>query len=145
MKIKLNQSFYRNILISFWILFLALGSFSYFLGFDITVKSALLYLLFVFSCSLIFFFIYLIIDTSNKNYLIFDNEKIIECIKTNERTLVYFNQILYTKYHNAIDIIGGDIDFGYVEIVYKLDSKDKEAKYIYLYLSKRNYKKIFKK
>ena len=145
MKIKSNQSFYRKILMSFWMLFLILGSFAYFLGFDINTRSLLLYLLFVFSCTLILLFVYIIIDASNKNYLIFDEEKIIEYRKTNERTLLYFNQILYTKYHNKIDIIGGHIDFGYVEIVYKLDNKDKDAKYMNLYLSKKNYKKIFKK
>lgn len=145
MKIKLNQSFYGKILISFWLLFLLFGSFAYFLSFDFNIRSLLFYLLFVFSCTLILLIIYFIIDTSNKNYLIFDEEKIVEYKKTNERTLVYFNQIIYTKYHNKIDIIGGHIDFGYVEIVYKLDSKDKDAKHINLYLSKKIYKKIFKK
>lgn len=144
MKIKLNQSLYRNILISCWILFIILGSFTYFLGFEINIKSALFYLLFVVSCAFILLIIYFIIDLSNKKFLIFDNEKIVEYRKNSEKTLVYFNQILYTKYHNEVDIIGWNIDFGYAEIVYKLDSKDKENKYMNLYLSKRNYIKIFK-
>jgi hypothetical protein len=145
MKIKLNQSLYRNILISFWILFIILGSFAYFLGFEINARSVLFYLLFAVSCAFVLLIIYFVIDASNKNFLIFDKEKIVEYRNSCEKTLVYFNQILYTKYHNEIDIIGGHIDFGYVEIVYKLDSKDKECKYINLYLSKKIYKKIFKK
>ena len=145
MKIKLNQSLYKNILISFWFLFFSIETFAYFLGFEINIKSALYYLLGVVSYTLILFIIYLVIDTSNKNFLLFDKEKIVEYRKGNEKILVYFKQILYTKYHNGIDVIYGFTDFGHVEIVYKLDSKDIEPKRLNLYLSKKNYKKIFNK
>ncbi len=143
MKIKANRNLYKNILIAFCILIIFIGSLGYFLGFSINAKSLLYYLIFLISVMLFFVVLFLIIDKLNKTYIVFDKEKIIERHNNEEKIIVYFNQILYTRYHNSIDLFFGNIDFGYVEIVYKIDSKDKEAKRIGLYLSKKNYKKIF--
>jgi len=143
MKIKANQNLYKNILIAFASLLIFMGSLGYFLGFNVNTKSLLFYVLFLISTILLFFVAFLIVDKNNKNYIIFDDDKIIEKNKYNERIMVYYNQILCTKYHNSIDLLYGNIDFGYVEIVYKMDSKDREPKLIHLYLSKKDYKKIF--
>lgn len=143
MKIKANQNLYKNIFIAFASLLIFMGSLGYFLGFNVNTKSLLFYVLFLISTILLFFVAFLIVDKNNKNYIIFDDDKIIEKNKYNERIMVYYNQILCTKYHNSIDLLYGNIDFGYVEIVYKMDSKDREPKLIHLYLSKKDYKKIF--
>ena len=143
MKIKANQNLYKNVLIAFASLLIFMGSLGYFLGFDVNIKSLLFYVIFLVSTIILFLVVFLIIDKNNKKYIIFDEDKIIEKNKYNERIIVYYNQILYTKYHNSIDLFYGNIDFGYVEIAYKIDSKDKETKLIHLYLSKKNYKKIF--
>lgn len=145
MKIKANRNLYQNILIAFATLIIFLGTLAYFLGFDVNEKSLLYYALFLISTIILFLILFIIIDGMNKKFIIFDNDKIIEMYKNNEEIILCFNQILYTKYHNNIDLIYGIIDFGYVEIVYKLDSKDKEPKSLNLYLSKKNYKKIFTK
>lgn len=143
-RIKANQSLYKNILIAFAILIILMGSLGYFLGFHINTESLLFYTVFLVSTSIVFGVIFLVIDKSNHKYIIFDEEKIIEKNRENEKIIVYYNQILYTKYHNRIDLIYGIIDFGYVEIVYLTDSKDKEKNSVCLYLSKKNYKRIFK-
>lgn len=145
MRIKANRNLYQNILIAFATLIIFLGTLAYFLGFDVNGKSLLYYAIFLISTIILFFILFIIIDTINKKFIVFDNDKIIEMNKNNKKIILYFNQILYTKYHNNIDLIYGIIDFGYVEIVYKLDSKDKEPKCLNLYLSKKNYKKIFNK
>ena len=145
MKIKANRNLYQNILIAFATLIIFLGTLAYFLGFDVNKKSLLYYAIFLISTIILFFILFIIIDKSNKKFIVFDNDKIIEMYKNNEKIILYFNQILYTKYHNSIDLIYGIIDFGYVEIVYKLDSKDIKPKCLNLYLSKKNYKKIFNK
>lgn len=145
MRIKANQNLYKNILIAFASLFIFVESLGYFLGFNVSIKSLLFYIVFLVSTIILFLVVFLIIDKNNKNYIIFDEDKIIENNKYNERIIVYYNQILYTKYHNRIDLFYGNIDFGYVEIAYKIDSKDKETKLIHLYLSKKNYKNFFVK
>ena len=145
MKIKANQNLYKNILIAFCSLIIFIGTLAYFLGFDLNIKSLLYYAIFLTSTIIVFFGLFLIIDKINKKYIVFDNDKIIEMHSNEEKVILYFNQILYTKYHNNIDLLYGNIDFGYVEIVYKTDSKDKEPKSLNLYLSKKNYKKIFNK
>lgn len=145
MKIKANRNLYQNILIAFATLIIFLGTLAYFLGFDVNEKSLLYYAIFLISTIILFFILFIIIDKINKKFIVFDNDKIIEMYKNNEKIILYFNQILYTKYHNSIDLISGIIDFGYVEIVYKLDSKDIEPKCLNLYLSKKNYQKIFNK
>ena len=143
MIIKANQNLYKNILICFAVFIILVGTLAYILGFDIDTKSILYYVIFLNSTIILFFIAFLIIDKINKKYIIFDEEKIIEKNDADERIILYNNQILYTKYHNKIDLIFGIIDFGYVEIVYKIDSKDKQPKYLHLYLSLKNYKKIF--
>ncbi|MBQ7225409.1 MAG: hypothetical protein IJX02_02265 [Clostridia bacterium] len=145
MKIKANRNLYKNILIAFCSLIIFIGTLAYFLGFDLNIKSLLYYAIFLTSTIIVFFGLFLIIDKINKKYIVFDNDKIIEMHSNEEKVILYFNQILYTKYHNNIDLLYGNIDFGYVEIVYKTDSKDKEPKSLNLYLSKKNYKKIFNK
>ncbi len=142
MKIKANRNFYKNVLIAFASLLIFMGSFGYFLGFEVNVNSLMYYALFLVSTILLFLVVFLIIDISNKKYFVFDDGKIIEKNKHNERLIVCYNQILYTKYHNSIDLFYPNIDFGYAEIVY-FDSKDRETKSIHIYLSKKNYKKIF--
>ena len=126
MKIKLNQNLYKNMLIALASLIICIGTLSYFIGFSISVKSMLFYVIFLISTITLFFIIFLIIDKINKTYLIFDEEKIMEISQTDKKILVYYNQILYTKYHNKIDLFFCSIDFGYVEIVYKENPKDKE-------------------
>ena len=143
MKIKANQSLYKNILIAFAFLIVFMGSLGYFLGFAITIESFFFYILFLASTSVVFLVTFWVIDKSNHKYIIFDDEKIIEKNRENETIIVYYNQILYTKYHNNIDLIYGIIDFGYVEIVYLTESMDKEKKFVHLYVSKKNYKRIF--
>ena len=145
MKIKANRNLYKNILIAFCSLIIFIGTLAYFLGFDLNIKSLLYYAIFLTSTIIVFFGLFLIIDKINKKYIVFDNDKIIEMHSNEEKVILYFNQILYTKYHNNIDLLYGNIDFGYVEIVYKTDSKDKEPKSLNLYLSKKNYQKIFNK
>lgn len=145
MKIKANQNLYKNILIAFAGLIIFMGSLGYFLGFDINKKSLVFYVIFLISTITLFLIIFLIVDKSNKKYIVFDENKIIEKNKHDEKVIVYFNQILYTNYHNSIDLLNGNIDFGYVKIAYKVDTKDKEPKFIQFYLSKKNYKKIFEK
>lgn len=143
--IKSNQSFYKNVLIAFNGLIILMGSLCYFLGFTIDASSLLFYGVFLISTIISFFIVFLIIDKCNKKYIVFDGEKIKEESKYGEKVIVYYHQILYTRYHNRIDLFHGIIDFGFVEIVYKTDSKDKEPKYCCLYLSKKNYRKIFHK
>ena len=143
MQIKANQNLYRHILIGFAALIIFMGTLAYFLGFNINVQSILYYVLFLISTIILFFVIFLFIDKTNKKYIIFDEEKIIEKDKVDERIIVFYNQILYTKYHNKIDLFYGIIDFGYVEIVYKVNSKDPHPQRLYLYLSPKNYSKIF--
>ena len=144
MQIKANQHFYKNVIIAFAVLILFMGSLSYFLGFDINTGSLLYYLLFILLTVFTFVMIFIIVDKFNEKYIIFDDEKIIEKYKSSEKIIVYFDQILYTKYHNSIDLTIGNIDFGYVEIVYKFNNTDKEPKHLNLYLSKKNYKRLFK-
>lgn len=143
MKIKANRNLYKNVLIAFASLLIYMGSLGYFLGFDVNIESLLFYVLFLVSTMILFLVVFLIIDKINKKYIIFDEEKIIEKNKYNERIILYYNQIVYTKYHNSIDLFNCIIDFGYVEIGYIIDIKDKETKVTHLYLSKKNYKKIF--
>ena len=134
-----------SILIAFSLLIIFIGTLSYFLGFDVNIESLLYYVVFLIFTILFFFVLFLIIDKMNKKYIVFHNDKIIEMHDNEEKVILYFNQILYTKYHNDINLIYGIVDFGYVEIVYKINSKDKEPKHLNLYLSKKNYKTIFKK
>ncbi|MBQ2804606.1 MAG: hypothetical protein IJF10_01880 [Clostridia bacterium] len=145
MKVKANQNFYKNIVILFGSVIVFNGSFGYFLGFTINAKSLAFYGIFLILTIFLCFIIFIVIDKCNKSYIVFDEEKIKEESKHGQKIIVYYNQILYTKYHNSIDILMGHMDFGYVEIVYKIDSKDKEPKHICLYLSKKNYKKFFNK
>lgn len=144
MRIKANQNLYRNILIAFNGLIVYMGSLSYFLGFDVNANSLLFYAIFLISTIVFFGTVFLIIDKCNKKYIVFDEEKIWEESKDGEKLIVYYNQILYTKYHNRIDLFYGYADFGFVEIVYKNDSNDRESKNVCLYLSKKNYKKFLK-
>lgn len=144
MKLKANQHFYKNVLIAFAGLIIFMGSLGYFLGFDINTKSLLYYLLFILLTISIFVIIFIIIDSLNPKYIIFDDEKIIVKDEFAEKIIVYFNQILYTKYHNSIDLTIGSIDWGYVEIVYQINNTDNEPKHLNLYLSKKNYKSLFK-
>lgn len=143
MRLKANRNFYKNILISFCGLFIFMESLSYFLGFTVNANSILIYFIFLISTIILFLIIFLIVDMFNKKYIVFDKEKIIEESKCGEKIIVYYNQILYTKYHNRIDLFNGNIDFGFVEIVYKTDARDKQTKRFCLYLSKKKYKKIF--
>ena len=113
-------------LIAFGLVIVFAGSLVYFLGFNVNIKSLLFYCVFLVSTAIFCLVIFLIIDKLNKTYIIFDEEKIVEKSKYNERTIVYYNQILYTQYHDKIDLINCT-DFGYVEIVYKIDSKDNDA------------------
>lgn len=144
MRIKANQNLYKNTLIIFNVLTVFMGSLSYFLGFDINAKSLLFYGIFLISTVVIFFVIFLVVDKCNKKYIVFDEDKINEEFQNDNKIIIYYNQILYTKYHNSIDILYGNIDFGFLEIVYKNDSKDKDPKIIHIYLSKKNYNKLFK-
>lgn len=144
MKIKANQQLYKYILLAIAILLIFISSLGYFLGFSINVFSFLTYLLVILSIVLLSFLSYLIIDKMNHKYIVFDDEKIIERNRSLEKIIVYRHQILYTKYRNSINLIYGIIDFGYAEIAYKLDFKDKETKYINLYMPLNMYKKIFK-
>lgn len=141
MKIKANQSFYKNLIIAFAGLLILIGSFSYFLGFDINIKTLSYYGLFLAFVTLLSCFTFVIIDMFNRKYIIFDEEKIIEKDKSNERIIVYYDQIFYTKYHNKIDVFFGIIDFGYVEIVCNTYLNDKNDTRICIYLSKKHYKK----
>lgn len=143
MRVKANQNFYKNVLIAFGCVIVYGGSLAYFLGFSINVNSLLFYAIFLISTCSLCFGIFLVIDKCNKKYIVFDEEKIKEESKNGETVIVYYHQILYTKYHNSIDPFLGNIDFGFVEIAYITDSGNKE--HYHLYLSKKNYKKIFKK
>ncbi len=143
MRIKANRNLYKNILIAFSGLIILMGSLGYFFGFNINAQSLFFYAVFLISTVIVFLVIFFVIDQCNKKYIVFDGEKIKEESRHGEKILVYYNQILYTKYHNSIDLFIGNIDFGYVEIVYKIDSKDKDAKRFCLYFSKKNYKKMF--
>ncbi len=142
---KANRNLYKNILIGFACVFIFMGSLAFILGFAINTKSLLHYGVFLISTIILFFLIFLIVDKINKEYIVFDKEKIIKKIGADERVIVYYNQILRTEYHNKIDLMFGTIDFGYVEIVYKINPKDKELKYLHLYLSSKDYKEIFVK
>ena len=143
MKIKANQSLYKNIMIAFASLVILMGSLGYFLGFNISRETLLFYIVFLISTILFFLIVFLIVDKVNNKYFIFDEEKVIEKKHTDEKVILYYNQILYTKYHNQIDLLYGIIDFGYVEIVYKTSLNDKQSKQLCIYLSKKNYNKIF--
>ena len=55
---------------------------------------------------------------------------------------MYYNQIQNIKYYNRIDLIRGIIDFGYADIIYKVDIKEKELRHISLYLSKKHYEEF---
>ena len=143
MKIKANQQLYKGISIAIATLFIFISSLGYFLGFDINVFNFCIYLLILLSIACLSLLLYFVIDRINHKYIVFDNEKIIEQNRYAERILVYRHQILHTKYHNSINLIWGIIDFGYVEIAYRVDSRDKNTKYINLYLSPKVYKDIF--
>ncbi len=142
-EIKVNRNLYKNILILFFIVIGFVESLAYFLGFDINAKSILYYVIFLISTMLLFFALFLIIDKLNKKYIVFDGEKIIEKHNNEEKVFLYYDQILGTKYHNNIDLVFGIIDFGYVEIKYKINSKDKDLKHLCIYMSKKMYIKIF--
>lgn len=142
-RIKANQSLYKNILIACNGLLILMGSFSYFFGFAINANSLLFYGIFLISTTLFCLILFLVVDTCNKKYIVFDGEKIKEESKHGEKIIVYYHQILYTRYHNRIDLLLGNIDFGFVEIVYQPEPKEKEPKHFSLYLSKKNYKKLF--
>ena len=143
MKIKANQSLYRNIILAFAVLFICICTASYFLGFDVNVDSFVIYLITAFAIVLVFILLYCLIDKLNHKYIVFDDEKMIEINRDTKKVLGYYHQIAYTKYHNQIDLIGGFIDFGYVEIVFMKNATEAEAKRINLYLSKKQYAKIF--
>ncbi len=145
MKIKENRNFYKNVLILFALVVIFIESLAYFLGFDIdiNIESLLFYGIGLLSTVILFWVIFLIIDKCNNRYIIFDGEKIIRKTKDSETILLYYYQILYTKYRNNIDLLYGYADFGYAEIVYKNDTKDKEAKRMGIYLSKKEYKQLF--
>ena len=145
MVIKANQNLYKNILVGFASVFIFMETLAFFLGFNINTKSILHYVVFLISTIIFFFVIFLIVDKMNKKHIVFDKGKIIEKNGADERVIVYYNQILRTKYHNKIDLMFGIVDFGYVEIVYKINPKDKELKYLHLYLSPKDYKEIFVK
>lgn len=144
MRIKANQNFYKNILIAFNGLIVYMGSLGYFFGFDVNANTLLFYAIFLISTVILFFIIFLVIDKCNKKYIVFDDEKIKEESNGCEKVIVYYNQILYTKYHNRIDVFNCNIEYGFVEIVYKNNSNDKEPEIVNIYLSKKNYKKLFK-
>lgn len=96
------------------------------------------------SAILVALLLFWLIDTLDQSYVIFDDEKIIEKNRHGEERAVYYNQIVYAKYRNGIDLLDGRFDIaGHVDIVYKLDSKDHGPKRIALYLSKKVYKKVF--
>ena len=143
MTIKENRNFYKNVLILTASLFIFMESFSYFLGFDINAESLLFYGIGLVSTVILFWIIFLIIDKCNNTYIIFDGEKIIRKKKENETILLYDYQILHTEYCNEVNLLYGYADFGYVKIMYKYDSKDKEAKYRGIFMSKKEYKKLF--
>ena len=141
MKIKANRSFYRNVIIAFAGLLILIGSFAYFLGFDINIETLNYYGAFLAFVTILSFFVFVIVDIFNQKYLIFDEEKIIEKNKSNEKIVVYYDQIFYTKYHNKIDLLYGMIDFGYAEIVCNTYLNDNKDTRILIYLSKKHYKK----
>ena len=143
MKIKANQSLYRNIILAFATLFVCICTATYFLGFDVNTDSFFVYLITLFSIKLFFILLYWLIDQLNHKYIVFDNEKIIEINRNTKKILGYYHQIAYTKYHNQIDLVSGVIDFGYVEIVFVKNATEAETKRINLYLSKKQYAKIF--
>jgi len=142
MRIKANQNFYKNVLVAVGGLFAIYASFAYFLGFDVNAKSLIVYALLLLSCILLLLVVYVTINTVNRNYIAFDEEKIVTIKRDKEKIMLYYYQILYTKYHNSIDILYGNIDFGYMEIVYKTDTKDKEAKRLCMYISKKAYRAV---
>lgn len=142
MKIKANQNFYKNVLIVLAVLIVFIGSLAYFLGFNINKESLYFYFLFISFVIAASFALFLIIDKINNKYIIFDKEKIIEKNNDSEKIIVFYDQILFVKYFNRIDFIRGIIDFGYVEIMYKTDSKKEEPKYLNLYLSPKCYKQF---
>lgn len=143
MKIKANQVLYKKIMIAFASLIILIGSFGYFLGFNINTISLLFYVGFLVSTIILFIVVFLIIDIKNNKYIVFDKEKILEKNKDDEKILVYYNQIVEYQYHNSIDLLNCVIEFGYVEIGYRFDSKDRETKKICIYLSKKNYELLF--
>ena len=142
-KIKENRNFYKNLLIFVAIIIILIGSFACFFAFGISGKVLFFYAVFLVATAILLGAIFLIIDKCNNTYIIFDGEKIIRKTKDSETILLYDYQILYTKYRNRIDLLYGYADFGYAEIVYKNDTKDREAKRMGIYLSKKDYKKIF--
>ena len=143
MKIKENRNFYKNIFIFTALVIIFIGSFACFLSFGINGKSLFFYAVFCVATVILLCVIFFIIDKCNNTYIIFDGEKIIRRTKNGETILLYYHQILYTKYRNEIDLLYGYADFGYAEIVYKNDTNDREAKRMGIYLSKKDYKKIF--
>ena len=144
MTVKANQSLYKNVLMMWAGFFVLMGAFAYFFGFEINAKSLLVFALYLVGVIIVFAGLFLLIDGCNQKYLVFDNEKIIERYKGTEKHIVSYLQIIDTKYHNRVDILGGMIDFGYVEITYKQDSKSKGTKSIWLYLSKKHYQEFLK-
>lgn len=145
MIIKVNRNLYKGILIGFASLFIFVETLAFFLGFDINAKSILHYAVALISTMMLFFLIFLIIDKANKKYIVFDKEKIILKKGSDEKVLLYYYQILRTKYHNDVNLFFGYIDFGYVEIVYKMNPQDKEVKCLHIHLSPKEHKDIFVK
>ena len=76
MRIKANQSLYKNVLLAFNVLIIFMGSLGYFLGFTINANSLLFYSIFLISTVILFFIVFLAIDKCNKKYIVFDEEKI---------------------------------------------------------------------
>ena len=88
MRIKANRNLYQNILIAFATLIIFLGTLAYFLGFEVNGKSLLYCAIFLISTIILFFILFLIIDTINKKFIVFDNAKIIEMYKNNKKIIL---------------------------------------------------------
>lgn len=142
MIIKANRNLYKNALIALAALLIFMGTLAYFLGFTVNMTSLCLYFLFIAIVIITSLALFLMIDTLNNKLIIFDNEKIIERNSNSEKIVVYYSQILNTKYCDRIDFLRENIDFGYVEIKYRLDPKDKQPLYVNLYLSKKHYEQF---
>lgn len=140
MKIKKNIFHIAFLDFFFGIIILFLISLAFFLGFELTKKNVLIYLLIIISVIVVMTLIYVLYYLLCKTYYVFKKDSIIINKNNKEIKTINHNQIKYCEYYGFIKLIFGDPKGGNL-IIYYLE--DKTEKIIKISFSKKLIKKIF--
>ena len=143
MKFKYNDSLYKTIIFIADIALILLTMLTYFLGWELNIKSFLIFLSIIFGIFVFSVLVYLAIYFFNKTYIHIDREEIRKVGKNTDVILLKTSQVLYTKYLNKIefiDFINPISELGCMEITYK--KEDSLISAMRIYCSKKIYKKI---